>query len=197
MDPFLVVLGLCIAALLALLLNLKKKLPKYVFVFFAVAIIVGVSWFALGINPKSVNPKKNNVQARTPLVYMEVTKDVRIPANQEIRISLPVVVSGARRYDGVRFLFKAKDASFTEQAFTEKVRFSLLFSDGTLIPASGIIFSKEGALSFPDEFVLKVFFDTPKDMSSDDIRCIIENGLGVELLAEEVSVTSLPDSSPR
>lgn len=202
MDPTWVVWGLCIAAVLALLLNLKKKLPKFVFIFFAVAIVVGVSWVALGVkNPGLSSNFSNNASSeKPPLVYFGIANNVAVPAGGETRVALPVLVSGARKFDSVRFLFKAKDADFTEQAFMEKVDFSLLFADGTLIPASGIVFSeseKSETAAFPEEFVLKVFFKTPKDAVPGDIRCLIKNGLSTALTAEEISVTSLPKNSMR
>lgn len=189
-----IVIGFCLCAVVALLLNLKKKLPKAVFMFLAVALVVSVSWYSFekGTKSESVPSEPEAPEERAKLVYFEAAKEVLFSSGKETRIALPIAVSGKRELDSVRFLFEVSGGAFTEQSFLEKVKFSLLFSGGTTIPASGIVFSKEENSLFPDKFVLKVFFRTPEDIYSKDVCCLIENNLECPLVAKEISVGSIP-----
>lgn len=188
-----VILLLCACALAAFLINRKKKLPKAVFLFFSVAIIVSVFFYALGLGGgDEVDVGKADVPVK-PVIFFPAAADISVSPG-ETRFALPVAVSGERVYDCIRFVLESEDASVTEQSFLDKVRFSLLFSDGSLIPASSIIFSGEEDTAFPKHFVLKVFFVYPASVSGTEIRCVVENGLNAGLRAAEISVGSLPAS---
>lgn len=194
MGPEWIVIGFCLCAIVALLLNLKKKLPKAVFMFLAVALVVSVTWYSFekDAKPAPSSSSQKSEDKKVKLVYFEAAKGVLLSSGKETRIALPIAVSGKRELDSVRFLFEVKDGTFTEQSFLEKVNFSLLFSGESIVPASGIVFAKEEDSIFPNKFVLKVFFRTPENIYSKDIRCIVENNLGQPLIAKEISVGSVP-----
>lgn len=189
MDSFYLVLVLCSVAVAALLLNIRKKLPKYVFVFLAVSIIVSVSWYTMdsdrGLENDSENPEKEL------FVFAEVSKN--IAANPgKTKISIPTIVSGKRNLDCVRMVFSLNDKSLTEQTFIEKTDFLLLSSDGTLLPASGIQFVKEETTKFPENFILKAFFVLPENLKSSEFQLVVENKFSESLFISEVSVASSP-----
>lgn len=190
-----VILLLCVCALVAFFINRKKKLPKSVFLFFSVAIIVSVSFYALDIGgDDDETVDGNGVVPGKTVIFFPAASDISVPPG-ETRFALPVAVSGERIYDCIRFVLKSEDALITEQSFLDKVRFSLLFSDGSLIPASSIVFSRENdEMAFPKLFVLKVFFVYPASVDGTEIRCVVENGLNSGLRAAEISVGSLPAS---
>lgn len=185
------ILILCGIALIAFFVNLRKKLPKSVFVFLVVGIVTCLCWHAME-SGQSAAPRKEE-RTEIPVVFTEAAQDVVISPG-ETRIALSVLVSGKRSYDCVRFVMEAGTAAPTEQAFVDKVKFSLLFADGTLVPADGISIEKDGEFSFPRRFVLKVFFRASESPSK-EMRCVIENGLGFSFNALEVSVGARPFSS--
>ena len=185
------ILILCGIALIAFFVNLRKKLPKSVFVFLVVGIVTCLCWHAMESRQGAAPPKEEKTEI--PVVFTEAAQNVVITPG-ETRIALPVLVSGKRSYDCVRFVVETGTAATTEQAFVDKVKFSLLFADGTLVPAAGISIEKDGEFSFPRRFVLKVFFRA-SDSSSKEMRCVIENGLGFSFNAPEVSVGARPFSS--
>lgn len=191
MIPSLLIIFLCVGAFIALVVDKFKRLPKKVFVFFVVSIVVSVCWLAFERNTENKNePKKE--ESVDPVVYVKAAHDVIFNPG-ETRISLSVLVDGKRRYDCVRFVMNGKKTKATEQLFLEKVKFSLKTKDGTFISPSGILFVR-GKSKFPDDFILKVFFLPKGDQDAKDIICIVENGFSEAFSASEISFGSLPEN---
>lgn len=191
MTPESLILILCLAALVAFIIDRFKKLPKSVFVFFAVAVVSAVCWSILNSERGGRSQTRDfdeTSSAQAPLVFTEAVRDiVFVPG--ETRIALPFLVSGAREFDCVRFVFNGVDPNISEQGFLEKVRFSLLFPDGTLVPACSFFFDGGEASAFPSKFVLKVFFRS-SEPASGNVRCIVENGFSAPLNVSEIFVAS-------
>ena len=186
-----IILVLCLGALAAFVFDRFRKLPKSVFVFFAVAIVSSVCWNILDSGSEKSSRVSFSAPSETlPVVFSSAAKDVLLPPG-ETRIALPVLVSGKREYDCVRFVFELPDSDVSEQRFIENVGFSLLFPDGTLVPASALSIGRGEDSSFPSRFVLKAFFPTASS-SSGSVRCIVENGLSRPLFASDISVGSRP-----
>lgn len=207
MSPAEIILVLCAAAFVAWLINLHVKLPKYVFAFFVVAIVVSLCWFALGGNgdgnaaTEEKSATQRDVEARAarhvPAVFIEAARDVTIPLG-ETRFKLPIFVSGKRRYDCVRFVIgAADDASLTEQALVSKMRFTLVFADGTRVPEKGISFDSCADGAFPKKFVLKIYFAPPEQVASNvsDVLCVVENDTGTIFRVDEISVAARPEET--
>ena len=195
MDSFTVVIILCGVALLAILLNFFKKLPKFVFVFFAVSIVFSVSWYAMGSGEKKHTDSflKSKAPITDSLVFMEVAQNLAISSG-ETRFSVPVFLTGKRRSDCVRMVIESDNDSLTEQSFIKNVHFSLLSADGTGIPATWIQISKNEQRSFPKSFVLKIFFDLPETLNTSDFRCVVENNSETAFRVPEISVGAIPFS---
>lgn len=193
MNSFYTILILCGIALFFLLLNIWKKLPKYVFLFLSVLIIVAVSWYSMDRNQESLSVSDAKNKPSKLLVFVNSLRDVVAPPG-ETRFSLPVYVSGKRDLDCMRMVIESDESAMTEQSFAEKVSFSLLSSDGTLLPATGIKFLKEENYDFPNHFVLKVFFVLPSELSDSEFRCVVENNLKSTFRISELSVGSVPSS---
>ena len=190
MTPESLILILCLTALAAFIIDRFKKLPKSVFVFFAVAVVSAVCWSILN-SDRGETPARDfeeTSSSQAPLVFTEAVKDI-VFAPGETRVALPLLVSGKREFDCVRFVFTEVDSNVSEQGFLEKVRFSLLFPDGTLVPASSFIFDDGEASAFPSNFGLKAFF-RGSDSASGSVRCIVENGFPVPLKVSEIFVAS-------
>ncbi len=195
-SSFETVIILCCIALLAILLNLFKTLPKFIFVFFTVSIVVAVSWYAMGVDViRDSKIRKEDVEAKSP-VFMEFVRNIVISPG-ETRFSVPVFLSGKRRFDCLRMVFESDDASFTEQVFLENVQFFLLAPDGSLTPESLIQISKDEVNDFPRNFVLKVFFSLSEMLSTSDFRCVVQNGLNTTFRVSDVSVGSHPFSETK
>ena len=128
-----------------------------------------------------------------PFIFIEATKKISI-ASGKTKISLPTVISGKRSLDCIRMKFTSNGKSMTEQNFVEKMNFLLLFSEGTLLPATGIQFVREDSVKFPENFVLKAFFALPEKLSKSDCFLIVENKFSHAFSVSEVSVGSLPFS---
>ncbi len=195
MEPFTVVIILCGVALLAILLNFFKKLPKFVFVFFAVSIVVSVSWYAMGSGEKKHTNSflKSKTSITDSLVFMEVAQNLVISSG-ETRFSVPVFLTGKRKSDCVRMVLESDNDSLTEQSFIKNARFLLLSEDGTRVPATWIQISKNGQRSFPKSFILKIFFDLPETLNTSDFRCIVENNSEITFRVPEISVGAIPFS---
>lgn len=189
MTPESFVLVLCLLALAAFVIDRFKKLPKSVFVFFAVAVVSAVCWSILdsgnGEAPKR-DPEETPTQS--PIIFTEAVRNIVFMPG-ETRIALPLLVSGKREFDCVRFVFEGVASNVSEQGFLEKVRFSLLLPDGALVPASSFFFEAGEDASFPSVFVLKAFFRS-RDSSSENVRCIVENGFSDPLKVREVFIGS-------
>ncbi|MBR6797584.1 MAG: hypothetical protein IKM45_02700 [Opitutales bacterium] len=189
MDSFYLVLVLCGVAVMALLLNIRKKLPKYIFVFLSVSIIVSVSWYTMdsgeGMKNDSVDTEKEL------FVFAEVSKNISADPGKT-KISIPAVVSGKRNLDCIRMAFSLDSKNLTEQTFIEKTDFLLLSSDGTLLPASSIQFVKEESTRFPENFILKAFFVLPENLKSAEFQLVVENKFSESLFISEVAVASSP-----
>lgn len=195
-SSFETVIILCCIALLAILLNLFKTLPKFIFVFFTVSIVVAVSWYAMGVDViRDSKIRKEDVEAKSP-VFMEFVRNIVISPG-ETRFSVPVFLSGKRSFDCLRMVFESDDASFTEQVFLENVQFFLLAPDGSLTPESLIQISKDEVNDFPRNFVLKVFFSLPEMLSTSDFCCVVQNGLNTTFRVSDVSVGSYPFSETK
>lgn len=195
-SSFETVIILCCIALLAILLNLFKTLPKFIFVFFTVSIVVAVSWYAMGVDViRDSKIRKEDVEAKSP-VFMEFVRNIVISPG-ETRFSVPVFLSGKRRFDCLRMVFESDHASFTEQVFLENVQFFLLAPDGSLTPESLIQISKDEVNDFPRNFVLKVFFSLPEMLSTSDFCCVVQNGLNTTFRVSDVSVGSYPFSETK
>lgn len=190
MNLPIVFLLLCLCALIAFFINRYKRLPKFVFLFFSVTIIVFTCFYALNRESADDTVATGSGESGYPVViFSQVASDIYL-SDGETRIALPVSVSGKRKYDCIRFVFNSDDSSITEQGFLDKVHFSLLSSDGTLLPASYLVFSKEDDVDFPKNFILKVFFIYPTFSEDAKIRCIVENFLDSKLKVAEVSIGS-------
>lgn len=192
MSPEKIILVLCLGALTAFVVDRFRKLPKSVFVFFAVAIVSSVCWSILESGSGKDVAVEKGVSSEVPLVFVGTTTDVPVVPG-ETRVSLPVLISGKRKFDCVRFVFKAENLSVSEQGFIDKVKFSLLYPDGTLSAASGLVMERSEDFSFPSRFVIKVFFPASEN-PSDNVRCIIENGFSESFMASEISVAARPAS---
>lgn len=195
MGSFIAVIILCGIALLAILLNLFKKLPKFVFVFFAVSIVVAVSWYEMDSEGKKHANSffRSNTSVADSLVFMEVAQNLVISAG-ETRFSLPVFLKGKRSSDCVRMVLESDNDSLTAQSFIKNVHFSLLSADGTRVPATWIQLSKNEQSSFPKSFVLKIFFDLPETLNTSDFRCVVENNSETTFRVPEISVGAIPFS---
>lgn len=209
MSPSEIILILCAAAFAAWIVNHWVKLPKYVFMFFVVAIVVSLCWFALGGNgggaaQPAETPQKSATQRdadaqiarRVPAVFIEAARDVAIPPG-ETRFKLPIFISGKRRYDCVRFVLGTDAAALTEQALVSKMRFTLVFADGSRVPEKGIAFETCDGGAFPQKFVLKVFFAPPEEVASgvSDVLCVVENDTGTLFRVAEISVAGRPEET--
>lgn len=210
--PTRALVAVCVIAAIAWLINRWKKLPRAVFIFLVVTIVCAVCWYAFRREvvignvdsvEKSVTQKtaEKKAAAHVPEVFIEAVRDVALPPG-ETRFSLPVFVAGKRKHDCVRFVLGTDDASLTEQAFVDKVHFSLLFGDGTLVPASGISFGASDGAAFPQKFILKVFFVPPEsaetlaDADAAAVRCVAENGTNSVFKIAEISVGARPEETP-
>lgn len=189
MIPSLLIILFSVAASIALIVDKFKKLPKKIFLFLAVSIVVSVCWLAFERNSGNKNDPKEE-ESVDPVIYVKAAHDVIFNPG-ETRISLSVLVEGKRKYDCVRFVMNGKNTKATEQLFLEKVKFSLRTKDGTFISPTGILFLK-GKSEFPDDFILKVFFLPKGEQDSKDLICIVENGFSEAFNASEISFGSLP-----
>ena len=192
MSPEKIILVLCLGALTAFVVDRFRKLPKSVFVFFAVAIVSSVCWSILESGSGKDVAVEKGASSEVPLVFVGTTTDVPVVPG-ETRVSLPVLISGKRKFDCVRFVFRAENLSVSEQGFIDKVKFSLLYPDGTLSAASGLVMERSEDFSFPSRFVIKVFFPSSENPSG-NVRCIIENGFSESFMASEISVAARPAS---
>jgi len=192
--PSQIIIFLCIVAIIALVVNKWKKLPKFIFLFFAVAIVVSVCWFTFEKKGHLQEETKKNEETKKQVIFVESAKDVLF-SQGKTKINLHLVVSGKRKFDCVRFILNAKDLNTTEQGFVDKVKFSLILNDGTSISASGIFFEQyDENSSFPEKFILKIFFLPKNDINYDEVCCVVENNFTQTFSASEISFGSLPDT---
>lgn len=194
MNSFFVVVLFCSLAVLCLLINIWKKLPKSIFAFLSVIIVVSVSWYTMdsGIHQEVVD-RRSRLGGENS-IFLEALRDVALP-HGETRFSLPVFISGKRKGDCLRISFESENELITEQVFIQNVCFSLLAEDGTSIPAEWVQFTKEDLHKFPKSFVIKVYFVLPEHLSESEFRCSITNGLKDTFRISEISVASFPLSN--
>lgn len=186
-----IIIILCIAALIAIIINKFRKLPKFIFVFFATLIVVSVCWFTFEKEFPSTGISTDNKKSAPNLVFVESANGVLF-SHGETKIKLPILISGDRKFDCIRFVINAEKLKTTEQSFLDKVKFSLILEDGTLLPAYSISFEKYGETSvFPENFILKVFFIPKNNVKYDEVMCVVENNFFEEFIANEISVGSL------
>lgn len=177
MNSSWLVLILCALALLAFFVNKRKKLPKPVFLFFAVAIIVSICWYSFDLSENAGTEKvsvQNSSNEKFSVIFVEAAHDVSI-ASGENRFALPIFADGKKEYLCLRFVFDANDINLTEQSFLDAVQFSLIYPDGTLNSAAMISFMNSENANFPKSFGLDVLFVLPKHSVFRDVRCIVEN----------------------
>jgi len=192
--PSQIIIFLCIAAIIALIVNKWRKLPKFIFLFFAIAIVVSVCWLTFEKEGLPQEKTKEVEEAKAQVIFVESAKSVLFTEGKT-KINLHLVVSGKRKFDCVRFILNAKDLNTTEQGFVDKVKFSLILNDGTSIPASGIFFEQyDENSSFPEKFILKIFFLPKSGINYDEVRCVVENNFTQTFSASEISFGSLPDT---
>lgn len=181
MKPSWLIVILCGLALAAFIADRRKKLPKPVFMFFAVAIVVSVCWYSFDVGENSettaIRREKGGAKEKVSVVYVEAAHDVLV-APGENRFALPIFTDGEKEYACLRFHFDANEADITEQSFIDSVRFFLIYPDGTLKPANGISFNNHGNGNFPQNFGLDVIFALPEKALFRDVRCIVENKSG-------------------
>lgn len=186
------ILSLCACAVVALIINRYRKLPKSVFAFFAVAIIVSLCWLTFELRNHNARTETfADVPEDSPDVFIEAAKDINVPAG-ETRIALPEIGFDTHFGNFLRLCFEG-NSPVTEQAFLDKVKFYLLLSDGEIVSTTGIFFERDEEKSFPERFILKILFLSSDKFVPAKARClIIDNGFDFAFAVPEISVGTKP-----